>query len=363
MTERSEQLYYSRQRILLEVGEAGQARLKAARVLVIGAGGLGCPALSYLAAAGVGTLGLCDGDRVALSNLHRQTLYAFADVGEYKVLAAAQRLAAANPFIVLQTHRELLAAANARALVRQYDLVLDCTDNFNSKFLIHDACFFEKVPLIQASVYQFEGQLQVYTHQPGEACLRCLWSSQPTPGCVGSCAEAGVLGVIPGLLGTWQAAEALKFLLHLPGQQRHETLLLNLLSNDLLRLQQPPDPDCPLCGRQPQIHDLLVLATAPLLPGELTPLQLDSLNPLQSRYRWIDIRSAAERAESPDWVQATDHIPLENLAALRALPPARDCLLFCASGQRSGQLLQTLRAEGLQHVYALAGGLQALEGP
>lgn len=361
MTGQSEQLYYSRQRVLSEVGEAGQARLKAARVLVIGAGGLGCPALSYLAAAGVGTLGLCDGDRVALSNLHRQTLYAFADVGEYKVLAAAQRLAAANPFIVLQAHREALGAANARELVRSYDLVLDCTDNFSSKFLIHDACFFEQVPLIQASVYQFEGQLQVYTHQPGEACLRCLWSSQPTPGCVGSCAEAGVLGVIPGLLGTWQAAEALKLLLHLPGQQRHETLLLNLLSNDLLRLRQPADPDCPLCGRQPQIHDLLTPTPAAPGPGELTPEALDSLHPEQSRYRWIDIRSAAERAASPAWVQATEHIPLENQAALQALAPERDCLLFCTTGQRSGQLLQSLRAAGLQHVYALAGGLQALE--
>ncbi|MBF2052063.1 MAG: HesA/MoeB/ThiF family protein [Candidatus Sericytochromatia bacterium] len=361
MSDRSEQLYYSRQRILPEVSEAGQARLKAARVLVIGAGGLGCPALSYLAAAGVGILGICDGDRVALSNLHRQTLYAFADVGEYKVLAAAQRLAAANPFIVLQTHRENLGAANARELVCSYDLVLDCTDNFSSKFLIHDACFFEKVPLIQASVYQFEGQLQVYIYQPGEACLRCLWSIQPTPDCVGSCAEAGVLGVIPGLLGTWQAAEALKLLLDLPGQQHNETLLLNLLSNDLLRLRQSPDPDCPLCGQQPQIHDLLAAAPAVRVPGELRPDQLDSLSPQQSRYRWIDIRSAAERAESSDWIQHTEHIPLEDQDALRALAPERDCLLFCASGQRSAQLLQSLRAAGLGHVYALAGGLQALD--
>lgn len=356
----SEQIYYSRQQILPEIGQRGLDLLKSARVLVVGAGGLGCPALSYLATAGVGLIGICDGDRVSLSNLHRQILFSYADIGDYKVQAAIRRLAAMNPFISFQAHSEALQASHAREWVRQYDLVLDCTDNFESKFLIHDACFFEKKPLIQASIYQFEGQLQVYTHQVGQACLRCLWPVQPPANCVGSCAEAGVLGVVPGLLGTWQASEALKILLGLSEQQGSETLILNLLRNDCLRLAQPVDPDCPLCGRQAQIHDV-ILADVLEIEGEIHKHQLDSMNPQQSRYRWVDIRSLAEREASPDWLQQVEHIPMHDIAALRALSGDQDCLLICSAGQRSARTASMLRAEGMLHIYSLINGINGLD--
>src|SRR5262245_30611874 len=229
---------YSRQIALKEIGAAGQARLQASRVLVIGAGGLGVPVLAYLAGAGVGTIGIVDGDVLEASNLHRQPLYALSDVGKPKAALAAERLRALNPEVTIHIHGERFSAANAASLLADYDLAVDCTDNFASKFLLNDACVLGGKPAIFASVYQYEGQLQVYRPaDPETACLRCLWPEATQDGIVGNCAEAGVLGPVPGVLGSLEALEALKFLLGLKGLDANELLLFDLVTLTTQRLR------------------------------------------------------------------------------------------------------------------------------
>ena len=209
---------YSRQMALKEVGPQGQGKLRASRVLVVGCGGLGVPVISYLAGAGVGRLGLVDGDRLEASNLHRQTMYALADVGKLKAELATARVRALNPDVDVRTHPVRLDATTAPEMIGQYDLVIDCTDNFSTKFLLNDVCVQKRVPVIFSSVYQYEGQIQVVRPDKDGACLRCVWPEATRDGIVGNCAEAGVLGPVPGTFGSLQAFEALKLLLDLPGQ-------------------------------------------------------------------------------------------------------------------------------------------------
>lgn len=247
---------YSRHLILPEFGARGQKQLKAARVLVVGAGGLGSPAALYLAAAGVGTLGLIDFDRVDLSNLQRQVLHSTHDVGRLKVDSARDRLGALNPAITLRTHAEALTRDNALALFADYDLVLDGTDTFATRYLINDACVLTGRPNISGSVFRFEGQLSTFCVK-GKPCYRCLFPEPPPPGLVPACGEGGVLGVVPGIIGTLQATEALKLLTGLP-----DTLAGTLLSFDALamRLQHfkiSRRTDCPVCGDAPTITSLI----------------------------------------------------------------------------------------------------------
>lgn len=246
---------YSRHIILPEVGGRGQERLLAGRVLLVGAGGLGCPAGLYLAAAGVGTLGIIDADVVDLSNLQRQVAHATPDLGRAKVDSAADKFRAINPDVTVRTYRERLTAANAKALLCDYDFVIDGTDNFTSKFLVADACHFAGKPYSHAGILRFDGQAM--TVRPGEtACYRCVFAAPPPAGVVPSCAQAGVLGVVAGVMGTLQASEALKFLL---GQG--ELLVNRLLIYDALRtvFRAVPlrrNPNCPLCGAAPTIREL-----------------------------------------------------------------------------------------------------------
>ena len=226
---------YSRHLLLPEIGLAGQQKLKAARVLVVGCGGLGCPVLQYLAAAGVGTLGLLDFDTVDDSNLQRQVLYATADVGRPKAVVAAEKLAAQNPFIALQTHQVLLSKDNALALFADYDVVVDCSDNFATRYLVNDACVILGRPLVFGAIFKFEGQVSVFNYQNGPT-YRCLYPEPPAPGDAPSCAELGVLGVLPGLLGTMQAAEALKIILELGEVLSGRLLLVDALSMRFQRI-------------------------------------------------------------------------------------------------------------------------------
>lgn len=242
---------YSRQVCLPEVGAEGQRRLARSRVLVIGAGGLGCPALLYLAAAGVEGLTICDGDRLEASNLHRQTLFIDADIGHNKATAAAERLRAFHPGISVKAIPDTANAGNLPDLLRGQDLVLDCTDNFDAKYAIHDAAWQAGVPLIQAAVYQYDGWVQQINPGVDAGCYRCLWPEPPPAGCVGNCAQAGVLGVTPGLLGTHQAIEAVKALLGLPDQLTDATLYINVLNGRTQRLSRPINDVCPCRGKRP----------------------------------------------------------------------------------------------------------------
>jgi adenylyltransferase/sulfurtransferase len=344
---------YSRQIALRDVGETGQAKLQAARVLVIGAGGLGIPVLNYLVGAGVGTIGIAEGDTVDASNLHRQPLYALSDVGKPKAELAAVRLRALNPAIAIHTH-ERIVTANAAQLVSAYDLIVECSDNFTTKFLVNDAAVQAGKPAIFASIYQYEGQLQVYRPEGDSACMRCLWPEATRDGLVGNCAEAGVLGPVPGVLGSMQALEALKLILGLPGQLRNEMLLIDLLTLEQRKLRTSHRADCR--------HDASRLLAASPADLEVT---FGDLGPaVDAGYEVIDIREPREVAELPIAATSSQHIPLGTLLADDAsLSRQGKYLLVCARGSRSRAAAEHLREHGFRNAYSLRGGLAALQPP
>jgi adenylyltransferase/sulfurtransferase len=249
---------YARHILLPEVGGIGQAKLRAARVLVVGAGGLGSPLLMYLAAAGVGTLGVVDDDVVDLSNLQRQVAHGTGDVGRAKVDSAAEAARALNPGVAIELHRTRLAPDNALALVSAYDIVCDGTDNFATRFLLSDACVLARRTLVSAAVLRFEGQLSVFKPHEGAAfpCYRCLYPAAPPEGMVPSCAEAGVLGSVTGVMGTLQATEVLKEILSIGETLAGRLLVWDALASRFRTLRLPRDPACPACGAHPTIHDL-----------------------------------------------------------------------------------------------------------
>ena len=350
---------YSRQMALKEVGAAGQARLRASRVLVVGCGGLGVPVISYLAGAGIGHLGLVDGDALEASNLHRQTLYALADVGEPKARLAAARVKALNPEVQVQAHALRLDAASAPGLIEQHDLVIDCTDNFATKFLLNDLCVQLGKPVIFSSVYQYEGQLQVVRPERGGACLRCIWPEATRDGIVGNCAEAGVLGPVPGLFGSLQALEALKLLLGLPGQLGEELLVLDLLTMSVARVRTRRADSCPEHARRDRGARWPEQTTAE------SPIEVrfDSLDQaLEAGFEVIDIREPGELASTPaPGAARLRHVPMaELLHGSPAFEVSGQTLLICATGRRSLAAAQELRARGQRSVYSLRGGLAAL---
>jgi len=246
---------YSRHIILDQVGGAGQEKLLSSSVLIVGAGGLGAPAALYLAAAGVGTIGVVDGDSVDLSNLQRQVIHHTDDVGTEKIKSAENKILAINPDVKVKTYRQWARAENIRQVIRDYDFVIDGTDNFAAKFLINDACYFEKVPFSHAGILRFDGQL--VTVLPGRTtCYRCIFDGPPPANAVPSCSQAGVLGVLAGVIGSLQATEAIKYLLGLGNLLTGTLLTYNALSMDFRKVQLNRNPDCPLCGRNPRITEL-----------------------------------------------------------------------------------------------------------
>jgi adenylyltransferase/sulfurtransferase len=343
---------YSRQRALPEVGEAGQARLAAARVVVVGAGGLGSSVLASLAGAGIGAIDIVDHDRVEASNLPRQPLFGVADVGRPKAEAAAARLASYNPGVRTVAVARRFDAVLADELVPGADAVVDCTDNFATKFLVNDAAMRAGVPAVLASVYQYEGQLQVVRPDLGGSCLRCQWPEATRDGLVGNCEQAGVLGPVPAVLGQLQAMEVLKLLLGLPGQLGDELLLVNLLEHGTKRLSAPRNPACVgRCVRLP--------ATAQ--PG--LPAGVDLALPLAAAaaagYRIVDIREPMECAFEPLPVGG-EAVPLGRLLdGALSVEAGRPVLLVCAHGVRSRAAAEFLRARGHPNVWSLEGGLAA----
>jgi adenylyltransferase/sulfurtransferase len=348
---------YARQVALREVGADGQRRLRAARIGVVGAGGLGVPALQYLAGAGVGQLVVIDGDTLEPSNLHRQTWYALADCGRPKAELAAARIRALNPEVAVTAHRTKLDARNALELLRDCDVVLDCTDNFATKFALNDVAHALAKPVVFASVHQYEGQLQVVDPTRNGACLRCIWPQATRDGVVGNCAEAGVLGPVPGLLGTLQALETLKILLNLPGRLGDELLVVDALGIDVTRVRARRAADCApgACVRRVTASDPAATPTAAL------ECSFENLEPaVAAGYVVIDIRDADEVATRPLPHPAVRHVPMNELLSGRNLPNDARYLLVCARGVRSRGAAETLRDRGIAEVYSLRGGAQAL---
>jgi len=342
---------YSRQILLKEIGTRGQAALARGRVLIVGAGGLGSPVLQYLAGAGVGYLGVVDADTLDASNLHRQPIFALADVGEQKAelaLAAVKRI---NPTVQVEVHAARLDADNALELIRGHDVVVDCSDNFRTKYLINDAAVLAHRPAVFASVYQYEGQLQVYKPDERHACLRCLWPDAVADGVVGNCAEAGVLGPVPGAFGTLQALLTLKILLGLSGQLDGELLLLDFTNFSSLKLKAPRLAEC----RAPGCAHIREIAREDLAIEIALPSLADAA---RRGLEVIDIRTQEEIAVRPTGAR---HIAMPVLLADPGLlAPGREFLLVCASGKRSLAAARELRKRGLK-VHSLAGGLQGLE--
>lgn len=350
---------YSRHLSLADVGMAGQEKLRAARVLVIGAGGLGSPSLLYLAAAGVGTLGIVDFDKVDVSNLQRQVLFATSAVGHSKARSAAARLTALNPHIEVHAHETELRAANVMALIDAYDIVVDGTDRFDTRYLVNDACVLLGKPLVSAAIHRFEGQAFTYVPQQGP-CYRCLFPEPPPAGMVPNCAEAGVLGVLPGVMGTIQATEAIKLIVG-----RGEVLTGRLLTYDALDMRFSEfrferRRDCAVCGEHPTItapHDAAEGCAVVETP-QLSATELQALLTPRADIALIDVREPYEFAAGH--LAPAIHIPLGDLKQQwDRVPHASKVVFICRSGARSAQACQLARAQGVQGAVNLTGGMLA----
>lgn len=397
---------YSRHILLREVGVEGQRRLLDSRVLVVGAGGLGSPAALYLAAAGVGTLGVIDADVVDLSNLQRQVLHSNADVGRPKTESARERLAALNPDVRVVTHQTVLTSENALEIISGYDLVVNGCDNFATRYLVNDACVLLKKPLVDASILAWEAQAAVYL--PGKGCYRCLYPSPPPPGAVPSCSEAGIIGAMAGILGSVQALEAVKLILGVGESLESRLLIFDALSHEWRELRRRRNPECPVCGDHPTITELIdyeefcgvphhgsrrpeltlpgadaqagASATEPAVapaaeaaappaavaaaPGEPQFLLQDVLPGEAARYlehpelQWIDVREP--------WEYERYHIPGIKLIPMsqlnqryREIDPERPAVIVCEHGQRSDTVVRALRRAGYDRAYNLKGGMAA----
>ena len=345
---------YSRHILLPEIGEAGQQRLKAARVLCIGAGGLGSPALLYLAAAGVGTIGLVDFDAVDFTNLQRQIVHDTAAVGRSKVESARERIAALNPGVRVQTYNAPFSIANAKSLLDAFDLVVDGTDNFPARYLVNDACVLYGKPNVWGSIFRFEGQAAVFA-APGGPCYRCLHPEPPPADLIPNCADAGVLGVLPGVIGTIQATEALKLILGIGEPLAGKLLLFDALKMRFRELTLPKDPDCPICGTHPAITELGDTG-AFCLAHDMTPVELKARIDAGNAPVILDVREPHEIAICR--IPGSVTIPLGELPQrLGELDAAAETVVHCKSGVRSARAVGLLREAGFADARNLAGGI------
>ena len=361
---------YSRQMILPEVGLDGQKRLKAAKVLCVGAGGLGSPAALYLAAAGVGTLGLVDFDVVDETNIHRQILHGVPDVGRKKLHSARDRLLAANPDLRVELHETRLAADNAMGIVESYDLVLDGTDNFPARYLVNDVCVFLKKPDVYGAIARFEGQCSVFAPSLGGPCYRCLYPEPPPPGAVPNCAEAGVFGVLPGIIGVMQAIEAIKLLAGLGEPLVGRLVHFDALKTKFREFRLRRDPACPVCSDSPSItkpvdYDLFcqgpVSTNAMTNPSDIPEITVEELKARMDRHDnlvLLDVREAFEREIAT--IPGAIHIPLGEIPQrFGELDPASEIVIHCKGGVRSAHALEFLRDRGFSKLWNLEGGIHA----
>jgi adenylyltransferase/sulfurtransferase len=353
---RDEYRRYGRHIALAEIGEDGQRRLKGASVLVIGAGGLGSPAALYLVAAGVGRVTLCDFDVVDASNLQRQVLFGTADVGRAKTDAAADRLRALNPHVALDTVKDRVGTGNAQTLVDAHDVVVDGSDNFTTRYLVNDACVLAGKPYVYGSIFRFEGQASVF-HAPHGPCYRCLFPEPPPDGLVPNCAQAGVLGALAGLVGSIQAAEAVKLILGAGTSLLGRLLLVDLHAAAFREVKLRRDPACPVCGETPTITRA-VEAAAPgcAATPSVEPRALAELLAAGSGPALVDVREAWEFETFA--LPGARNVPLGDvLAAAPTLPRDRDVVVYCSVGPRGERAAELLRGAGLERVANLSGGL------
>jgi len=359
---KSELAHYSRHLNLRDVGLEGQAKLKGASVLLVGLGGLGSPLALYLAAAGIGRIGIVEFDTVDASNLHRQVLYGDSQVGEHKLACGVARLRDLNPHITIDEHPFALSRDNAREVVSDYNIVADGADNFATRYLVNDACVLEGKPLVSASILAFEGQLAVYNHDGGP-CYRCLFPVPPPAGLVPSCAEGGVLGVLPGVMGTLQATEVIKLILGLGEVASGSLVHYDALALAFSTFRVSRDPQCAMCGDNPSIEELVdydafcgVSAAAQSTIPQLTAAAVADLLDTSADIILIDVRDAHERVV--DSLPRSEHVPLNELIENGVpFPTSSRLVVFCATGVRSLLAAESLTKRGYDMVHNLEDGL------
>jgi adenylyltransferase/sulfurtransferase len=355
---------YSRHLILPDVAIHGQQKLKSARVLLIGAGGLGSPLALYLAAAGVGTLGLVDFDVVEASNLQRQILHGTKDIGRSKLASARDRIADINPHVCTELHELRLTAANALDIVREYDIVIDGTDNFPTRYLTNDACVLLGKPNIYGSIFRFEGQVSVFSTAHGP-CYRCLYPSPPPAGLVPSCAEGGVLGVLPGLVGTLQATEAIKLIVGVGTPLIGRLLLVDSLGATFRTLNVRRDPSCPACGTREirELVDYEAFCGVTAAPDARSIPDISAIA-LAERLRRGDDLDVIDVRDQYEWdiarIDGARLLPLDQIpASLATIDTARDVVVLCKNGGRSAAAVSHLQQAGFRKVWNLRGGIDA----
>ncbi|HSJ15725.1 MAG TPA: molybdopterin-synthase adenylyltransferase MoeB [Longimicrobiales bacterium] len=369
---RAEVARYSRHLVLPEIGWRGQALLKQARVAVVGAGGLGSPAALYLAAAGVGTIGLIDDDVVDTTNLQRQVLYGTGDVGRPKLEAAAERLRAANPHIQVVRHPLRLTSANALHVLHDYDVVIDGTDNFPTRYLVNDACVLLGKPCVYGSVLRFEGQAAVFDGRDGP-CYRCLFREPPPPGLVPDCAEGGVLGVLPGIIGSVQALETIKLITGAGETLKGRIVIFDALGFRWRELRLRKNPECPICGEHPSItrlidYDIFCGLKGPEMSTGQNPHAIPQITATELKRRLdagepitlIDVREPFEWDIANLGQYGAKLIPMDQITDRSAeIDRAGDIVLYCRSGARSAGALRQLRAQGFERLWNLKGGINS----
>ncbi|MGC2329997.1 MAG: molybdopterin-synthase adenylyltransferase MoeB [Candidatus Acidiferrales bacterium] len=364
---KEEVMRYSRHLIMPEVGMDGQLKLKQAKVLCIGTGGLGAPLGLYLAAAGVGRIGLVDFDVVDSTNLQRQVLFGTSDVGRPKITAAADRLRNLNPDIRIDTFETHLSSENALDIMRDYDIIVDGTDNFPTRYLVNDACVILGKPNVYGSIFRFEGQITIFGYPDGP-CYRCLYPEPPPPGLVPSCAEGGVLGVLPGIVGTIQAAETLKLIIGKGDPLVGRLLLFDALAMKFRELKLRKNPDCPVCGAHPTVTKLIDYAEFCGIRGEEAPVTATNLPEITPR----ELKSRLDRGDDlyildvrePHEYQICNlngHlIPLGELSRrVNELDSSREIVAHCRSGKRSADAVEFLQKAGFRKIWNLKGGILA----